>query len=64
MPDYREDIEYGDDDGDFLCSHENDPSECQRLCKCGHPCSDHEPFLEECQADGCSCRKFEDEDDD
>jgi hypothetical protein len=50
-----------------FCQHWGYPSDCDHLCRCGHPCNVHYGNGEDCQR--CieqllpePCTKFEDED--
>jgi hypothetical protein len=61
--DSEDDVEF--DSGPF-CIHWGDPSDCQEMCKCGHPCHNHSIWDDErsCNIEGCDCNGFEDIEDD
>lgn len=40
-----------------FCRHWGDPSECEKLCKCGHQC--HEHYDSNCDVDDCQCEDWD-----
>ena len=56
--DIYDSLEEGDS-GPF-CPHWCDPSDCDEICKCGHMCSDHSYWSNDCREENCSCELFED----
>lgn len=51
------------DTGPF-CMHWYDPSDCELVCRCEHPCRRHADGGEDvCLEDECECEAFEDKDD-
>lgn len=49
--------------GDPVCGHMDDPSCCDVICICGHPCKRHDSYdgwPDECMEKGCACMKYRD----
>lgn len=61
MEDETEDTWEDFETGPF-CRHWSDPSDCDKLCKCGHTCRRHSLF-EDGDCNECDCQHFTDVDD-
>jgi hypothetical protein len=53
-----DDYERQDYDSGPYCVHWSDPADCDKMCKCGHKCSQHD--FSDCLVENCNCDEFED----
>jgi hypothetical protein len=55
--DETDEFEPLEDVSEETCRHGTSPSNCEKVCECGHVCSDHPDDLE-CQVYGCDCAEW------